>query len=106
MPPSGLLELFSQGLWSLRKGILPPAKEREPFPKTRLGRAIVCESPHTYTIRQKTPEKNTHQVLVAIETPRHAVVAKCFVAQPVWYGSAIPQVTGSIPVGKGYNRES
>ena len=59
MPPYGLQELFSQGLWSLKKGILPPKNKENLFPKTRLGRAIVSESPHTYTIRQKTPER-TH----------------------------------------------
>ena len=59
----------------------------------------MSESPHTYTIRQKTPETNTHQLLVETETPWHAVSEKFSVAQLVWYGSAKPKVTGSIPVG-------
>uniref|UniRef100_A0AAV1TZV9 Uncharacterized protein n=1 Tax=Peronospora matthiolae TaxID=2874970 RepID=A0AAV1TZV9_9STRA len=37
---------------------------------------------------------------VVNDTPRHDVSEKCSVAQPVWYGSTIPKVTGSIPVGR------
>uniref|UniRef100_A0AAV1U1K8 Uncharacterized protein n=1 Tax=Peronospora matthiolae TaxID=2874970 RepID=A0AAV1U1K8_9STRA len=41
-----------------------------------------------------------HVLRVVNDTPRHDVSEKCSVAQPVWYGSTIPKVTGSIPVGR------
>ena len=53
MPPTGLLESFSKGLWSLRRGIPPSAKEKVHCSRIRLGREIVSEPLTTIQYNRK-----------------------------------------------------
>ena len=54
--------MFRLGLWRLRREIPSTSKEKEYVVNTCLGRAIAFTSSHAHTIRQKTPDINTHQM--------------------------------------------
>uniref|UniRef100_A0AAV1TJ88 Uncharacterized protein n=1 Tax=Peronospora matthiolae TaxID=2874970 RepID=A0AAV1TJ88_9STRA len=54
----------------------------------------------------KAPRSSEASGSVVKETSRHDVSEKCSIAQPVWYGSIIPKVTGSIPVGRADSEET
>ena len=60
--PNHIAEIVWTRALEVKEGISITAKEKESDLDTCLGRAFASMSPHTHTMRMKTPDNYTHQL--------------------------------------------